>query len=137
MSLTAEQQRKVNLIKAALGASDHGIYDHFFSLDTFERSAQKAGSGRVSGQWIETLTKLRAEILRARDRLDGLHTGLRAETQLRKALIQSAAGVAAWKFALESKDPQEINAALLRMKTHFNVAESYGRSGAGYLKRGK
>ncbi len=135
--VTTERQRKVKRIKAALAASDHAVYERFSSLDAFESSAQKGSTGEVNAAWIATLGKLRDEILAARDRLFGLHTGLRAETALAKALTQAAAGVAAWQFALQVDDPKETQAALLRMKTHFITAEQFGKSGANYLKQGK
>ena len=135
--ITTEKQRKVNRIKAALGASDKGVYEHFSSLDAFETSAQKGSTGQVNAAWIATLGKLRDDILAARDRLFGLHTGLRAEAALAKALTQAAAGVAAWQFALQVDDPKETQAALLRMKTHFIIAEQHGKAGANYLKQGK
>ena len=135
--LSPDRESKVRQIKAALGQSDRAVHDLFFSLDTFERSAKKSTTGNVSVAWLEALDKLRAELLRARDRLDDLHTGLRAQAVLRKSLIQFAAGVAAWRFALEESDPKEIAAARLRMVRHFNLAAIDARDGASYLKAGR
>ena len=136
-ALTAEQQRKVNQIKAALEQSDRAVHDHFASLDRFERSAMKVASGRVSGPWLDTLDKLRTELLAARDRLDQIHTGLSAQRFLRASLIQMASGVAAWRHALGSNDTKQIDAAITSMNRHFAAAEANGVRGALYLKRGR
>lgn len=135
--LSPERQRKVAEIKDALGRSDRAVYGHFVSLDTFERSAKQTGSGRVSGEWLKTLAKLREELLRARERLDQLNTGLRAEALLRRSLGDAAAAVDAWESALGSSDPDEIAAAMARMENHFAAAERNGSRGASDLKRGR
>ena len=136
-TLTPDQRRKVAQIKAALGGSDRAVRDHFYSLDTFERSAKKYKSGRVAGPWVDTLTKLRGELLGARNRLDDLNTGLSAQVLLRRSLTDTVAAIAAWRTALSSSDPQVISAAITRMQNRFAAAESNGRRGAFYLERGR
>jgi DNA polymerase III epsilon subunit-like protein len=113
------------------------VRDHFYSLDTFERSAKKYKSGRVAGPWVDTLTKLRGELLGARNRLDDLHTGLSAQVLLRRSLTDAVAAIAAWRTALSSSDPKVISAAITRMQNRFAAAESNGRRGAFYLERGR
>lgn len=135
--LSPDQQRKVHQITTALGESDRAIHHLFTKLDAFESSAKTSKTGNVSTAWLATLDKIRAELLRARDRLDGLNTGLHAQASLRKSLIQTAAGVAAWRFALGSKDQKEIAAAEARMQHHFNDAAYWGKRGAIYLKQGR
>jgi len=129
-----EKQRLVREIKAALAKSNNPIKDHFISLDTFERHAKKYG--HFSGL-PEIVVKLRAELLRARGRLDELDTGLRAERRLSAALTESAAGVAAWHAGLKSRNLREINAALRSMERHFAKARSLGKAGAADLERGR
>lgn len=136
-ALTPDQRRKIAEIKAALATSDRRVRDHFFSLDTFERSAKKYKSGLVSGTWIDTLTKLHTELLSARNRLDDLHTGLSAQVLLRRSLTDAVAAIAAWRTALASSDPQVIGAAITRMQNRFAAAESNGKRGAFYLERGR
>ena len=135
--LSADRQRKVDEIKAALGKSDQVVHDLFTSLDALEASALKASTGQVSVAWLNTLEGLRNELLHARDRLDKLNTGLRAQGLLRQSLIQGAAGVAAWRFALGSSDINEIRAATARMQHHFANADHTGRQGAISLKQGR
>src|SRR3977135_2663454 len=102
MSLSPEQLRKVNQIKAALGKSNNPLKDHFISLDTFERSALQAKSGRVFAEWPKRIAGLQAETLRARGRLDQLDTGLRAQRRLHDALTELAAAFGAWHRGLSS-----------------------------------
>lgn len=134
--LTSGQRRKIREIRQALAASDRAVHDHASGLDVFEGSARAKQSGYVGPPWTDTLAKLRTELLHARDRLDKLHTGLRAQDLLRTSLIQGAAAIAAWQFALESSDVNEIVAARRRMRDHFLKAEQAGTLGAKYLKDG-
>ncbi len=135
--LSPNQKRKVRQIKDALGRSDHTVYDHFFSLDTFERSAKKAKTGRVTAEWPRRIDGLYRELLLARDRLDDLHTGLRAQGQLRRALGLSAEAMDHWRDALRSQDPQEIDRLSHRMQSAFVAAETAGRRGKRYLEQGR
>src|SRR3954464_10940615 len=102
--LTPDQQRKVRAIEAGLGKSDRAIKDHLISIDTFGRSARKAKTGRVFAEWPRRIAGLEAETLAARDRLDGLHTGLRAQSNLRAALTELASAFGAWSRGLSSTD---------------------------------
>jgi hypothetical protein len=135
--LSRDQRRKVRQIRDALGQSDGAVKDHFISLDTFERSAKKTKSGRVSGEWTKTLDKLHAELIRAQDRLDRLHTGLTAQRLLRDSVASMAAAVEAWRDALRSQDPGEIGRLTDRMRRHFAAAETAGRRGTTYLAQGR
>ncbi|MGI8711630.1 MAG: hypothetical protein ACR2NR_00270 [Solirubrobacteraceae bacterium] len=135
--LSQDQQDRVRKIEAAVGESDRAVRDHLSSLDAFERSAVQSATGNVSIGWLQDLDQLRTELLGARDRLDNLNTGLRAQDYLRKSLIETAAGVAAWRFALGSSDPREIAAARVRMRDHFAAAEIDGMQGASDLKQGR
>lgn len=136
-ALPPEKARKVREIEAALAKSNNALKDHFISLDTFERSARKVKSGRVSSGWPETVAKLRAELLRARARLDQLDTGLRAQRRLRDALTEAAAAVDAWHRGLRSSNIGEIDAALASMDRHFAKARSLGKAGVADLKQGR
>lgn len=135
--LSPQQKRKVDQITEALEKSGSAVYDHFISLDTFERSVRRSTTGRISGEWIKTFTKLRKELLRARDRLDELETGLLAQRQLRKALTQSAAAVEAWQDAMDSDDVKAITAARKRMSHHFDLAAELGTKAAANLEKGR
>lgn len=135
--LTADQKRKVRLIELALAKSDTRVRDHFRSLDVFERSYRKSTSGRISVAWVETLDKLRKELLRAKARLDDLNTGLQAERQLRLALRETALAVAAWRDGMATNDVAAIDRYLERMDRHFAKAERYGRHASVSLKRGR
>jgi hypothetical protein len=135
--LTPEQERKVRAIEAALDASDRALRDHFTSLATFERSALKVRTGRISPQWIATLSKLEAELGRMRARLDGLHTGLRAQRRLRDALTAQVSAVAAWREGLASNQLDEVDAALERMRRHAARATALGKAGLADLEAGR
>jgi len=128
-ALPPEKQRLVREIKATLAKSNNPLMDEFISIDTFERSAKKYR--RFDKELPVRVARLRAELLRARDRLDKLDTGLRAERRLSAALTESAAGVAAWHAGLRSRNLREIDAALRSMDRHFAKARSLGKAGAG------
>jgi hypothetical protein len=135
--LSQDQRHRVRQIEAALGGADQAVRDHLSKLDKFERSAMQSATGNVSIGWLQDLDELRTELLGARDRLSKLDTGLRAQDHLRKSLVQVAAGIAAWRFALGSSDPREIAAARVRMRDHFAAAETDGKQGASDLKQGR
>src|SRR5205085_3098333 len=128
-NLTPEQQRKVREIKAALGRSDNPLRDDLISIRTFERSALRYKTGRIYAEWPVRIERIRAELLRARGRLDGLNTGLRAERRLQAALIELAAGVDAWHRGLTSNRVDVVDAALASMKRHFATADRWGKAG--------
>ncbi len=134
--LTPTQQRKVNEIKAAIGKSDRAVYDHLYSIRTFELSAMKAKTGRIMAEWPARIAGVRNELQAAHDRLGGLNTGLRAESRLRAALTELAAGFEAWHYGLASSKVSEIDGAIARMKVHFAKAETLGKAGLADLERG-
>ena len=135
--LTPEQTRKVKAIEAALGRSDRVLKDHFTSINTFEKSAIKAKSGRVMGEWPRRIKGLQAETLAARDRLDRLNTGLRSQRVLRSALTELASAFDAWHHALSSSDETVIEKARVSMNRHYTNAGRLGRSGLADLKAGR
>ena len=137
MSLSPEQFRKVNQIKTALGKSDRRLKDDFISIDTFERSAKEAKSGRVMAEWPQHIAGLQAETLRARGRLDKLDTGLRAQRRLHDALTELAAAFGAWHRGLSSNQIDEVDVALAKMKRHYANADRLGKAGLADLKAGR
>lgn len=137
-ALSPEQKRKVAQIDAALRRSDRAVRDYLFSFDTFIRAAHKPGaSGRVSGPWLDTIVKLQREVLRGRDRLDRLDTGLHAQVLLRRALTHAAAGVGAYRRGMGATDPAEIARAERTLRTEFAAARQAGNLGLSYLKQGR
>jgi hypothetical protein len=137
MSLSPDQFRKVNQIKAALDKSDNVLKDHLISITTFERSAVKAQSGRVFAEWPRRIAGLQEETLRARGRLDKLDTGLRAQHRLHDALTELAAAFGAWHSGLASNQTDEVDAAKARMQRHFASADRLGKAALNDLKRGR
>jgi hypothetical protein len=138
-ALSPDRARKVREIEAALAQSDGVVRAQLKSIQSFERYAQKHVVGRQNylGSAIHTLELLRGELLRARDRLDGLHTGLVAESLLRSSLTESAAAVEAWRRGLDSNDVHAIDVAIVATKQHFRKAAVFGRAGARNLKSGR
>ena len=137
MSLSPDQFRKVNQIKAVLGKSNGTLKDHFISLDTFERSAQKAKSGRVFAEWPKRVAGLQAETLRVRGQLDKLDTGLRAQRRLHDALTELAAAFGAWHRGISSNRVGEVDDALDAMKRHYDNADRLAKAGLADLKVGR
>ena len=135
-SLSAEKRHKVALIKEALGKSDHRLHTYMVRLDQLDRSAKHDATQDLSGQRIRILDNIHDELLRALQRLGALNTGLRAQEDLRKALIDSAAGYAAWSFALGSRNLTEIANAQARLQRHFDAAADHGERGTSRLERG-
>jgi hypothetical protein len=136
-ALTPEQKRKVNAIRVALGSSDRAIKDHFISVKTFERSALKSRTGRITPEWPRRIGGMRAETLAVRGRLDRLNTGLRAQRTLRAALTELASGFAAWQRGLAAGDRNVVESARASAQRHFANAERLGRSGLADLKAGR
>jgi hypothetical protein len=136
--LTPAQFRKVNAIKAALGKSDRRVYDHLYSIETFERSALagKTRLGFFDPEWLTRIAGVRNELQRAHDRLGQLHTGLRAEKRLRAALTELAGAYEAWHYGLTSSNIREIDGAIARMKLHYARAGTLGKAGVADLERG-
>jgi len=135
--LTPDQQRKVRAIENAVAASDRAVKDHLISLDTFERSAIKAKTGRVTAEWPRRIAGLHNEALRARDRLDRLDTGLRAQSRLRASLTELASAFDAWHSGLSSTDTDVVEHAMARMQRHYTNAGRLGKSGLADLKAGR
>lgn len=135
--LTPEQKRKVKAIEAALGRSDRVMRDHLFSIETFRKSAQKAQSGRVFPEWPRRIKGLQSETLAARNRLDRLNTGLRAQRVLRVSLTELAFAFGAWHRGLSSTDVDAIEHARVSMQRHYARAGRLGKSGLADLKAGR
>jgi hypothetical protein len=136
------RRHKANEIKAELAKSDGELHGLFSVLNGFDQSAIKFGpdpkyAGGVSPTWTQTLGKLSRELLVARDRLGALHTGLRAELELRQSLTEAAAALTSWEHALSSQDAQVSARAETAMKHHFTAAERYGKAGLADLKRAR
>jgi len=134
--LSPETRHKIAQIKEALAKSDAPMHGYMTSLDQLDRSAKNDPTRDVSGPRVRVLDKIHDELMRALQRLGALDTGLRAQDDLRKALINSAAGYAAWSYALGSQNLREISAAQARVQTHFDKAADYGERGAANLERG-
>jgi hypothetical protein len=135
--LTPERARKVRAIEAALERSDRVLKDHLISIETFGRSARKAGTGRVAAEWPRRIKGLEAETLAARARLDRLDTGLRAQHTLRAALTELASAFAAWHRGLSSNDAAVIERARASLQRHYTNAGRLGRAGRAELKAGR
>ena len=133
---TAKQRREIALIEEALGKSDARLHRYARSLAQFDRTAARESMPDLSAQRARILDKIRSELLEALQRLGAIDTGLHAQEDLRQALIASAAGYAAWSFALNSQNFSEIAAARTRMQRHFDVAVDHGERGASRLAKG-
>jgi hypothetical protein len=116
---------------------NRAIYDHLSSIETFERSARKSNTGRISAEWLKRIAGLETETLRARDKLDQLKTGLRAQRRLHDALTEMAAGFGAWHRGLASSQLDVIDEALASMQRHFAKADRLGAAGVADLKLGR
>lgn len=135
--LTPEQTRKVKAIEATLAGSNRILRDHLASIDTFGRSARKAGTGRVFPEWPRRIAGLQRETLAARDRLGRLNTGLRAEMTLRAALAELASAFGAWHRGLTASDDDAIRQSIASMQRHYANAGRLGKSGLADLKAGR
>jgi hypothetical protein len=140
--LTREQRHKIGLIKNALGKSDHDVGHYLHEIVTNQRAAvnfpdPQLGPGRLSKISLDQFDKLRSELLSARNRLDALHTGLRAERELSDALTESAAAVAAWGLGMGSDDAATIDRAQSRAARHFAHGDHLSQAGLADLKRGR
>jgi hypothetical protein len=140
--LSPEQRHKIRLITDALGKSDHDVSTYLKQILANQNAAVKfpdpqLGPGRLSPTSLDFFTKLSAELLRARDRLDALQTGLRAERELSGALTQSAAAVAAWHRGMGSDDGLTIDRAQAAAHRLFVGADKLAKAGVADLKRGR
>lgn len=140
--LSPEQRDKVRLIKEALGESDRDVHKYLIAIAGYERSLIRFGPDRkypagVSPVELEHFAKLRAELLRARDRLNALHTGLRAESELSDSLTAGAAAVKQWHRGMAATDTATIGHAHASMERHFATADRLGKAGLADLKKGR
>jgi hypothetical protein len=140
--LSPTQRHKIRLIKDALGKSDQDVGGYLSQILANQRAAvqfpdPQLGPGRLSPTSLGYFTKLSTELLRARDRLDALHTGLRAERELSDALTESAAAVAAWRLGMGSDDAATIDRARSRAARHFTHGDHFAKAGLADLKRGR
>jgi hypothetical protein len=135
--LTPDQVNKIKAINTAVASVDRAFKDHLASIDTFERSARKARTGRITAEWPRRIAGLEAETLRARDRLDKLHTGLRAQSLLRAALTELASAFAAWHRGLVATDERAVTQAIASMQRHYANAGRLGKRGLADLKAGR
>jgi hypothetical protein len=121
----------------ALGKSDRDVHVHLTAIDGYARTLMKFGpdpkyDAGVSPVELQYFAELRAELLRARDRLDALHTGLRVERELSAALTESAAAVDEWH-----RGPATIDRAQAAMQRHFVIADRHAKAGLADLTRGR
>jgi hypothetical protein len=140
--LSPKQRHKINLITDALGKSDQDVGTYLKQILANQNAAVKfpdpqLGPGRLSSTSLGYFTKLSTELLRARDRLDALQTGLRAERELSDALTQSAAAVAAWHRGMGSDDGLTIDRAHATAHRLFAGADKLAKAGLADLKRGR
>jgi hypothetical protein len=134
--LGPDRRRKVAQIKHALAQSDGVLHAQMVRLDGLQSAASKDATGTVSAAWLRTLSAIHDELLAAVARVGALDTGLRAQEDLRRALIARAAGFEAWRYALASQNLSEITAARMRLQRHFADAAAHGERAAARLKRG-
>ena len=85
-----ERRRKIDLIKTTLGKSDRHVHTYLLAIEGDASSLRHFGPDpafTVGAAPVELgySLKLRDELLRARDRLDALQTGLQAEVELSRA----------------------------------------------------
>jgi hypothetical protein len=135
-SVSLEKRHRIAQIKEALGKSDRHLHVYMVRLDQLNRSAKQDATRDLSAQRIQILDNIHDELLRALQRLGALTTGLGAQEDLRKALIDAAAGYAAWSFALSERNPSEITNARARVQRHFDAAADHGERGTSRLERG-
>jgi hypothetical protein len=139
--LTPAQRRKIKQIEAALGKSDTNVVSYVDLIGGYERSLLRFGpdpkyDNGVSPVELRTYLSLRDELLSARDRLDALHTGLRAERELSSALTEAAAAVTQWRRGMATSDPLTIDRAKAAATRHFAAGDRLGKAGLANLKRG-
>jgi hypothetical protein len=136
-AMTPERTRKVKAIESVLERSDRVLTDHLVSIETFGRSARKAGTGRVFAEWPRRVAGLKSETLAARHRLDQLNTGLRAERMLRSSLTELASAFGAWQRGLSSSDVNVVDREIANALRHYANAGRLGRAGLADLKAGR
>lgn len=141
--LTPEQQRKIRLIKEALGKSNGELHRVLHEILLEESSAARFGPQPSFGGRLFSTTSVRfreqlgAEMRRAGARLATLHTGLLAERQLRDSLTAAAAGADAWYRALSTDNGATIFHAQKAMSEHFAEADRLATAGLANLEKGR
>jgi hypothetical protein len=100
-------------------------------------AARKLNSGRVFPEWPQRVLGLQTETLKARDRLNRLQTGMRAEHNLAAALAELASAFGAWHRGLTATDEDVVTAAIAAMRRHHRNAARLGKSGLADLKAGR
>jgi hypothetical protein len=140
--VSPERRHKIHLITDALEKSDHDVGTYLKQILANQDAAlqfpdPQLGPGRLSPTSLGYFTKLSTELLRARDRLDALKTGLRAERELSDALTQSAAAVVAWHRGMGSDDGLTIDRAHATAHRLFVGADKLAKAGLADLKRGR
>jgi hypothetical protein len=138
---TPARRRKIRLIKEALGKSDRNVHTYLDVIESDALSLIKFGPdpkfpGGVAPIELSYFDKLRAELVRARDRLDALHTGLQAERELSRALTELALAVNEWHRGMATTDAATIDRAQAAMQRHFTTANRYAKAGLAGIKLG-
>lgn len=134
-----ERRRKIDLIKKTIGKSDGQVHTYLVAIDGDAKSLRNFGPDPafkvgVAPVELQYFVKLRDELLRTRDRLDGLHTGLQAEVELSRALTASAAAVDEWHRGMDTIEGAAISRAQISMNHHFAAAERHAKAGLAALK---
>ena len=137
-----ERQRQIQQIKRALGEGDREVHISLTAIEGYARALIKSGPdpkyrAGVSPLELEYFAKLRADLLRARDRLDALHTGLRAERELSDALTESAAAVDQWHRGMSTTNPATLDGAQRATQRHFASADRHAKAGLANLEIGR
>jgi hypothetical protein len=112
------------------------------AIDGYARSLIRFGADTryaagVSPVELRYFIKLRDEFLRVRDRLDALHTGLRAERELSQSLTAAAAAANEWHRGMATTDGATIDRARTRVQHHFRRAGQLGAAGLADLEKGR
>jgi hypothetical protein len=133
--VTAAQRKKMAQIKTALDKSDRAVATNFARFDQSVAAAKSAGKP-VGSRQARELDGVYRELLKARDRLDKLQTGLQAQSLYRHSLVLTAEGVDQWRKALRSTNPDVIAQCDTRMGNAFAAAQDAGQQAAHALERG-
>jgi hypothetical protein len=149
VQLTPDQQRKVALINSTLGLSDDRLKNELSSIETFARDCTNP-SLNVFGchgyyddlagytpEWPARVRSVHDELLRARDRLDSLNTGLRAERLLSAALGEAAAAFGDLAAGLSSNDQAVIEQKIASMEGHWTTANAIATAALTSLEHGR
>jgi hypothetical protein len=149
VQLTPDQQRKVALINSTLGLSDEKLKNDLSSIETFARDCTNPSLNvygchgyydnlvEYTPEWPARVRSVHDELLRARDRLDTLNTGLRAERLLSAALGEAAAAFGDLAAGLTSNDQAEIEQKLASMQGHWTTANAIVKAALTSLEQGR